>query len=135
MEYVPCYKLLLAIDFRFYKDSIRHTHWSKPPLVCIFTRKRWSYRLIFNFGSIKGGTFSFLTPTFALMGLAQFQCSNVAELRCIFSSNDVQIHNSSLTISNEAKRYTSGTESGSSLSFDQFYPCWPEMVSVSLTRK
>ena len=67
------------------------------------------------------------------MGLAQFQCSNVAELRCIFSSNDVQIHNSSLTISNEASRYTSGSAAG--LSVNQFYPCYSEMMSVSLTRK
>ena len=36
------------------------------------------------------------------MSMAHFHCSNVAELRCIFSSNDVQVHNSSLTISNEA---------------------------------
>lgn len=36
---------------------------------------------------LQGGTFSFLTPTFALMSLAQFQCSNIVEMACI-SGND-----------------------------------------------
>ena len=38
---------------------------------------------------LQGGTFSFLTPTFALMSLAHFQCSNVKEMACV-SGNDVK---------------------------------------------
>lgn len=37
---------------------------------------------------LQGGTFSFLTPTFALMSLAHFQCSNVVEMACIETPNE-----------------------------------------------